>query len=151
VVSKIRAQRIAERIREELSIMLLEEVSDPRLSGVSVTDVQIDRELAYANIYVSAVEGSERSREILDGLDHAQGFLRHELTQRIDLRTFPRLRFYWDPTYERAEKVERLFAQIREEEEARRKEIGADVSGESEASQDQAEADRSDDGEEQER
>lgn len=119
MVSKTRKQRISERIREELSEMLLQEVSDPRLSGISVTDVEVDRELAYANIYVSALEGSSRSQEILDGLEHAQGFLRRELSQRIELRTFPRLRFHWDPTYERAEKIEQLIAELHAQEETR--------------------------------
>lgn len=117
MVSKTRKQRISERIREELSEMLLQEVSDPRLTGISVTDVEVDRELAYANIYVSALEGSSRSQEILEGLEHAQGFLRRELSQRIELRTFPRLRFNWDPTYEKAEKIERLIAELHSEEE----------------------------------
>ena len=112
MVSKNRLDRINERIREELSEMLLTQVSDPRLSGISVTDVDVDRELAYANIYVSALEGNERSKEILDGLEHASGFLRHELAVRIDLRTFPRLRFHWDGTFERAERMEDLFASL---------------------------------------
>jgi ribosome-binding factor A len=116
VVSKLRTQRIAERIREELSEILLQGVSDPRLGGVSVTDVTVDRELAYAEIYISAIEGSSRWPEIKSGLDHASGFLRHELTQRIELRTFPRLRFHWDPTFERAEKIEALFASLHDNE-----------------------------------
>lgn len=116
MVSKTRAQRIADRIREELSEMLVQEIADPRLSGISVTDVKVDRELAYATIYVSALEGSERSKEVLEGMEHAKGFLRRELAQRIDLRTFPRLRFHWDATFERAEKIERLIASLHAEE-----------------------------------
>ncbi len=116
MVSKERQQRIAERIREELSEILITESQDPRLGGVSITDVTVDRELEYANVYVSAVEGSERSREILQGLEHAQGFLRSELARRIELRTFPRLRFHWDTTYERAEKIEKLLASLHENE-----------------------------------
>lgn len=116
MVSKLRQQRINERIREELSEMLLQEISDPRLTGLSVTDVRVDRELAYANIYVSSYEGSVRKKEILEGLEHASGFLRHTLAQRIELRTFPRLRFHWDPTYERAERIEQLLASLRNEE-----------------------------------
>jgi ribosome-binding factor A len=92
--------------------MLIYEVSDPRLSGVSITDVKIDRELAYAEIFYSALEGSERSKEILEAFEHAQGFLRRELSQRIDLRTFPRLRFHWDPTFEKAERIERIIASL---------------------------------------
>ena len=118
MVSKTRATRIAERIREVFSEMLIQEVSDPRLLGVSVTDVTVDRELAYAEVYVSALEGSERSAEILAGLEHAQGYLRRELAQRIDLRQFPRLRFHWDPTFERAEGIERIIASLHEESEA---------------------------------
>lgn len=116
MVSTQRAERIAERIREELSEILLYEVSDPRLSGIYITDVLIDRELAYANIYVSAVEGSSRAEEIISGLLHAKGFMRYELSQRIELRTFPDLRFHWDPTLEKAEKIEQIIAQIHEEE-----------------------------------
>jgi ribosome-binding factor A len=116
LVSKTRAFRISERIREELSAMLLQEIADPRLEGISITDVSVDRELAYADVYVSALEGSERSQEVLEGLEHAQGHLRHNLTQRVELRSFPRLRFHWDPTFERAEKIERLIASLHEAE-----------------------------------
>jgi ribosome-binding factor A len=115
VVSKLRLQRINDRIREELSEMLLQEVSDPRLEGISITDVKVDRELAYADVYVSALEGNERWPQIQEGLDHAQGFLRRELSRRVELRVFPKLRFRWDPTFERAERIERLIASLHEQ------------------------------------
>ena len=96
--------------------MLIKEVQDPRLSGISVTDVKVDRELAYADIFVSAVEGQGRSQEVLAGLRSAAGFLRRELAGRVDLRVFPVLRFHWDPTPERADHIERILASLREEE-----------------------------------
>ncbi|MFZ5922885.1 MAG: 30S ribosome-binding factor RbfA [Chloroflexota bacterium] len=114
--SQVRLQRIGDRIRQELSEMLIREISDPRLSQVYVTDVRVDRELAFANIYVSAVEGVERSEEILAGLESASGFIRRTLAGRVDLRAFPRLRFHWDPTPENADHIEKLLASIREEE-----------------------------------
>jgi ribosome-binding factor A len=117
VVSTSRAIRIAERIREELSVLLVTHVQDPRLAGISITDVNVDRELAFANVYYSSLEGAERAKEILAGLQHAQGFLRSELARRIDLRVFPRLRFHYDPTYERADRIERLIASLHTEEE----------------------------------
>jgi ribosome-binding factor A len=92
--------------------MLVQEISDPRLAGVSITDVTVDREMAYAEIYFSTLEGSQRSDEILEGFVHAQGYLRHELAQRIELRVFPRLRFHWDPTFERADHIEKLIASL---------------------------------------
>jgi ribosome-binding factor A len=111
--SGIRLQRIADRIRQELSEMLIREVSDPRLQQIFVTDVKVDKELAFADIYVSAVEGAERSREVLAGLKSASGFMRRALAARVELRSFPRLRFHWDPTPEHADHIEKLLAQLK--------------------------------------
>jgi ribosome-binding factor A len=113
--SKLRIARIADRIRNELAEMLVKELQDPRLSGVMVTDVTVDRELAYANIYVSAVEGQERAPEVLVGLRSASGYIRKALAERINLRSFPRIRFHWDITPERADHIERLLASLQEE------------------------------------
>lgn len=115
MVSELRLRRISDRIREELSEMLVHEIKDPRLSGVFINDIKVDREMAYADIYFSAVEGSERADEILDGFYSASGYLRSELANRVELRTFPRLRFYWDPTLEQAENIERLITSLHEE------------------------------------
>lgn len=112
--SGIRLQRIAGRIREELSELLIREISDPRLQQIYVTDVKVDKELAFADVYVSAVEGVARSPEILAGLESASGYLRKILASRIELRTFPRLRFHWDPTPEHADHIEKLLAQLRQ-------------------------------------
>jgi ribosome-binding factor A len=114
--SKLRIARIADRIREELSEMLIKELQDPRVSGVMVTDVALDRELAYADIYVSAVEGQERAEEVLEGMRSASGFIRRALAERIDLRSFPRVRFHWDMTPERADHIERLLNSLQDEE-----------------------------------
>lgn len=96
--------------------MLIREISDPRLEQVFVTDARVDRELAFADIYVSAVEGAERSEEVLAGLKSASGFIRRELASRIDLRSFPRLRFHWDPTPENADHIEKILMQLRDKE-----------------------------------
>jgi len=114
--SNIRLQRIADRIRQDLSELLIREISDPRLHQVFITDAKVDRELAFADIYVSAVEGAARSAEILEGLEHASGFLRRALAARIELRAFPRLRFHWDPTPEHADQIEHLLAEIKKNE-----------------------------------
>ena len=113
--SKLRLNRIADRIREELSEMIVMRVNDPRLAGISITGVKVDRELAFAEIFVSAIEGQERKKEILEGLEHASGFFRHALAQTIELRAFPRLRFHWDPTPEKADRIERMLASLRSE------------------------------------
>ncbi len=106
--SKIRLQRIADRFREELSEMLIMDIADPRLSGITITDVKVDRELTFADIYVSAVEGKEREAEVMEALQHARGFLRSTIADRVELRIHPQLRFHWDTTPERADKIDRL-------------------------------------------
>jgi len=117
MVSKTRTQKIEDRIFEELSTILLMEVSDPRLATVSITKVKVDRELAFANIYVSSLEGSENSDEVIQGLKHAGGYLRSELANRIAIRHTPRLRFYWDPSPEHADRIDQLIASLHQDEE----------------------------------
>ena len=112
--TNVRLQRIADRIRLELSEMLIREISDPRLHQIYLTDVKVDRELAYADVYVSAVEGVSRSKEVLAGLESASGFIRRTLASRVELRAFPRLRFHWDMTPENADHIEKLLADLRE-------------------------------------
>ena len=93
--------------------MLIRELSDPRLKLISVTDVKVDKELAFADIFVSAVEGSARSEEILHGLESASGYIRRTLAARVELRVFPKLRFHWDPTPENADRIEKVLAELR--------------------------------------
>ena len=111
--SGTRLQRIADRIRQELSEMLIREISDPRLKQIYITDVKVDRELAFADVFVSAVEGVSRSAEVLAGLESASGFIRRTLASRVELRAFPRLRFHWDMTPENADHIEKVLAELR--------------------------------------
>lgn len=112
--TNVRLQRIADRIRLEFSEMLIREINDPRLHQIYITDVKVDRELAYADVYVSAVEGVSRSKDVLAGLESASGFIKRTLASRVELRAFPRLRFHWDMTPENADHVEKLLADLRE-------------------------------------
>lgn len=111
--SGTRLQRIADRIRQELSELLIREISDPRLKQIYVTDVKVDRELAYADIFVSAIEGVSRSADVLAGLESASGFIKRNLASRVELRAFPRLRFHWDMTPENADRIEKRLAELR--------------------------------------
>lgn len=93
--------------------MLIREISDPRLQRIYVTGVKVDRELAFADVYVSAVEGVARSTDVLSGLESASGFIRRTLASRVELRSFPRLRFHWDMTPENADRIEKKLAELR--------------------------------------
>ncbi len=108
-MSKIRRQRVADQIQVIMSELFLRELSDPRLTGLSVTDVTIDRELQYADVYINTWDREiDRGKTILL-LEKAAGFLRYQLGQRIRLRTVPNLHFHWDTLLEQAEAVDSIF------------------------------------------
>lgn len=115
----LRMKRINDRMKEVLSIVLLTKIEDPRLMNVSVTEVRVDRELDYANIYVSSLDNDYSSEEIIEALNRASGYLKYEISEEIDLRIMPKLRFFWDPTPQKADRIDALLAQIRAENESR--------------------------------
>jgi ribosome-binding factor A len=104
--------RMGERIQAILSELLLREVSDPRLKNITVTEVKIDAELMYANIYINALGDESREKEVMAGLNRAKGFLRREVAKRVRLRSAPELIFHWDETLERSERVNRLLSSL---------------------------------------
>ena len=108
----IKQERMNERIREILSELLLLEVKDPRLGGVTVTEVQLDRELQSARVYVNAMGDEEREEEVLEALERAKGFLRRQVGARIHIRRTPELRFAWDVAFRNANRIERLLDTI---------------------------------------
>ncbi len=108
-MKSIKQQRSAERIRQILSDILLTEVSHPRLFGITITDVKIDRELRHASIYVGALGNDIRQEEVMDGLQSARGFMRRQVALRLQARVTPDLNFIWDPTLARAQRIEALF------------------------------------------
>ena len=108
----INQDRIAWRIRQILSELLLREVSDPRLHGVTVTEVDIDRELQFARVYVNALGEEVRQEEVMQGLNHAKGFLRRELGQSLRLRKTPELAFVWDMRFEHGEHLNQVISSL---------------------------------------
>jgi ribosome-binding factor A len=112
MVSTSRAKKIGQRIQEELAELLQREAADPGLAMVTITDVDVDRELAFATIYVSALDADQRQDEVLRALRRARGFLRSALATRISLRTFPQLRFRWDASPARGARIEELLREI---------------------------------------
>lgn len=104
----LKQQRVAERIRTILSELLLREVSDPRLQGVTVTDVRLDGELMYADVYVNALGDEGRELDVMQGLARANGFLRREVGSRLRTRNTPELHFHWDTTLQQGERLNQL-------------------------------------------
>jgi ribosome-binding factor A len=112
----IKSERIADLILSHLSQLMLTEVRDPRLHGVTITEVRLDREIEHADIYVNALGEEDRKREVMDGLDKAQGFLRRELAARLRLRRMPQLHFRWDSVLQQASHMEEVLDALAEQE-----------------------------------
>ena len=108
----IKQERMNDRIHQILSQLLLRDVSDPRLQGITVTEVKLDPELMYAKVYVNALGDESREKEVMIGLQTANGYLRREVGQRIRLRNTPELHFLWDTTLERAERVNSIISSL---------------------------------------
>jgi ribosome-binding factor A len=108
----IKQDRMAGRIHEILSVLLLRDVADPRLQDVTITDVKLDSELMFAKVYVNAFGDESRRKEVMQGLKRANSFLRREVAQRVHLRSAPELIFEWDEGLERSERVQRIFQDL---------------------------------------
>ncbi len=111
-MSKIKQERMAGRIRQILSELLLREVGDPRLFGLTITRVELDQELQFARVWVNALGEEEREAEILVALGHAKGFLRREVGKRVRLRKTPDLQFRWDATLQEGERINQLISSL---------------------------------------
>lgn len=91
-----RTRRVGEQIQRELAALIRDEIKDPRLGMVSVSAVQVSRDLSHAKVHVSVLGTEEQSGESLAVLNHASGFLRHKLGKLMHIRVIPELRFYHD-------------------------------------------------------
>jgi len=118
MTSTLRQKRVADRLQVEISELFQREMNDPRLQLVTVTRVVIDRELEYANVFVSTMGDEARQAEVLAILKGAHGFIRREVGRRVKLRRTPQIIFHWDPGPEKGEQVEQLLDQLRAQSQA---------------------------------
>jgi len=108
----IRQKRVADRLLQEISNLLLG-MNDPRLSLVTVTVVNIDRELEHANVFVSTVGDEARRKEVMQVLTGATGYIRRDVSHRVQLRRAPELIFHWDPSPEKAEQMSQILDELK--------------------------------------
>ncbi len=109
-----RHERIAEQIRHEISAMLAGELKDPRLAGlVTVTEVRVSPDLKHARIFVCVLGSSAEQASTLKGLAAAAGYVRHELTERLQLRRGPEIHFLLDQSEQYGQHIEELLRQTK--------------------------------------
>ncbi|HKP85743.1 MAG TPA: 30S ribosome-binding factor RbfA [Blastocatellia bacterium] len=114
-----RPERLAEQIKEEVSLIIAGEVEDPRVGFVTVTDARLTPDLRHAKIYVSVLGTEAEVKESLAALKHAAGFIRTQLGPVLRMKRTPELHFVHDETTETAARIEELLSEEVEKARAR--------------------------------
>lgn len=111
-----RHERIGEEIQHELSAMVAGELKDPRLElGITVTEVRVTPDLKQVRAFIG-VNGSEKEQaDAIKALEHAAGFIRHELVERLQLRRAPELLFILDKSQQYSERIEQLLRDMKKD------------------------------------
>jgi ribosome-binding factor A len=93
-----RGLRVADHLRERLADIIRAQMRDPRVGMISVNDVRVSRDFAFADVFVSSLgaDDAEARKELITVLDHAAGFLRSAVARDNTMRTTPKLRFHYD-------------------------------------------------------
>lgn len=109
-----RSRRVADRIQVEIAEMLQREARDPRLKDLSVTGVEVTRDLSTARVWVAGRVPESEEAGVLRALEHATPFLRTLLAPRLGLRVVPTLQFRFDHSLETGDRIERLLRGLHE-------------------------------------
>lgn len=119
-----RSSRVSEQIHRELSELIRLELKDPRLSPkmslVTLTDVEVTPDYAHAKVFYTSLAGEEHRQEIEQGLKHSAGFLRRELGKRIRIHHIPELHFVYDASVERGTRLSHLIEEAVKSDEAKK-------------------------------
>ena len=109
-----RSERIGDLFRDEIATIIQKKLRDPRFAKIiSVNEVSVSKDLAYADVYVSSFEtqSEDQKQELILALNGASGFIRTMLSRTHKIRSTPKLRFHYDDTHERVARLESLLAE----------------------------------------
>jgi ribosome-binding factor A len=106
-----RASRIAEQIQRDLSEVIRVELKDPRVRLVTITAVDVSRDLSHAKVYVTSLGEADAAEQTVSTLQHAAGFLRSQLARTLKARMLPQLQFIYDASVERGIRLSQLIDQ----------------------------------------
>lgn len=104
--------RVADFVRDELSNIMQREMRDPRIGMVSINEVKVSKDLAFADVYISSLETPEHDKQasLIKVLNKAAGFFRSTLAKRHSMRTTPKPRFHYDEVADRAPRLDALIS-----------------------------------------
>jgi ribosome-binding factor A len=109
-------ERVGEEIAHEINAMLAGELKDPRLEGmVVVTEVRVQPDMKHARVFISVKGTNQEQSDAIKALEHASGYIRRELVERLQLRRVPELHFTLDLSQEHVERIERLLKEMKKD------------------------------------
>ncbi|MDV2685472.1 30S ribosome-binding factor RbfA [Alkalihalophilus sp. As8PL] len=111
-MSNVRANRVGEQMKKELSDIIMRELKDPRISFVTITGVDVTGDLQQATVFITVLGSDEQKEATLSGLSKAKGFIRSEIGKRIRLRKTPELTFEFDESIEYGNRIETLLKDL---------------------------------------
>jgi ribosome-binding factor A len=114
-LSSYRSERVAEQIHKEVSRLLLAGIKDPRVASVTITGVNITRDLRLARIYFTVSDEKLERREAEAGLKSAAAYIRREIGQVLGLRFVPDFRFEYDSSISYGHKIDNLLRQVKDD------------------------------------
>ncbi|MGV6806755.1 MAG: 30S ribosome-binding factor RbfA [bacterium] len=120
-----RTDRLGDAIQRELAVLIRDEMRDPRVGMVTITGVDVSRDLAHARVYVTAVDLQEGDHaELVGVLNGASGFLRTVLARELDVRVTPKLKFFYDESGQQGRQLSALIDQAIRTDKKRRETSG---------------------------
>ncbi|TCT18547.1 ribosome-binding factor A [Bibersteinia trehalosi] len=116
-----RSDRVAQELQKEIAVILQREVKDPRIGMVTVSDVEISRDLAYAKIYVTFLFDNDQDAitRSLAGLNNASGYIRTLVGKAMRLRIVPELKFFYDKSLVEGMRMSNLVTNVVRQDQAR--------------------------------
>lgn len=112
-MSSLKGERVSSDMQRELCNILLLEAKDEDFKNVTITDVDVTNDLGFAKIYFTTLDNREKVEK---DLNNAAGFFRSELSQRLDIRHTPELRFIFDESIENGQKIEKIIEGLHKDE-----------------------------------
>lgn len=109
----IKTERIADNIQKELSYILALEVRDEDIKFVTITDVQVTTDLSFAKVYFTVLD-DKKKESTLKALKEASGFIRRELSKRVDIRYIPELKFVYDESIDYGKNIENIIDSLKD-------------------------------------
>lgn len=107
-----RKERLDELLKRELESIICYELSDPRLDGITVSEVDVSKDLQTARVYIGVLEDKTKERDVMAGLENARGFIRNQIAGRVQLRKVPDLVFRLDRTLGDVQRIDSIIDQL---------------------------------------